>query len=96
VLGQIATSGSLPNACRAAILVMGMLNTPLLRAQSQPPGNIPDPKPTATDGAPVFEVATIKPSNFTEGVRLQLDPSSGLFRSMGTSLEALIVFAAAG
>lgn len=72
---------------------MGMLNTPLLLAQSQPAGNIPDPRPMATDGAPVFEVATIKPSNFAEGVRLQLDPTSGVFRTMGTSLEALIVFA---
>jgi uncharacterized protein (TIGR03435 family) len=72
---------------------MGILNTPLLRAQSQPPGNIPNPRPMATDGAPVFEVATIKLSNFAEGVRLQLDSSSGLFRTRGTSLEALIVFA---
>lgn len=42
--------------------------------------------------APEFEVSTIKPSTFMEGVRLQLDPS-GLFSTRATSLAALITFA---
>jgi hypothetical protein len=67
----------------------------LARATSRTAWVIPDagPPPTlmAADAGPVFEVATIKPSQF-EGVSLKLSPG-GLFESAGTTLSDLIKLA---
>jgi len=51
----------------------------------------PPPQQMAADADPVFEVATIKPSQ-NVSVSLKLSPS-GLFESGGTTLAALIKFA---
>jgi hypothetical protein len=55
------------------------------------PDASPPPKVMSADAAPVFEVATIKPSQFG-GVSLKLSPS-GLFESAGTTLSDLIKLA---
>lgn len=54
--------------------------------------NPPPPMPMSADANPVFEVATIKPSQYARGVSLQLNPS-GLFTTAGTSLSDLVKFA---
>lgn len=55
------------------------------------PDALPAPKPMAADATPVFEVASIKPSEAV-GVSLQLSPS-GVFTATGGSLSDLIKFA---
>jgi uncharacterized protein (TIGR03435 family) len=65
----------------------------LARATPETTWAIPDDAPPQmpADADPVFEVATIKPSQFG-GVTMKLSPS-GLFESAGTTLSALIKFA---
>jgi uncharacterized protein (TIGR03435 family) len=68
----------------------------LVRATADTAWAIPEPPLTPTpmdaNSKPVFEVATIKPSHFSEGVSVGVNPS-GLFSSRGTSLRELIKFA---
>ena len=56
------------------------------------PEPLPQPKPMSADANPVFEVATVKPSQSAGGVSLRVNPS-GLFTTTGTSLSDLIEFA---
>jgi uncharacterized protein (TIGR03435 family) len=67
----------------------------LVRATLETAWAIPDaaplPKSMAADADPVFEVATIKPSQY-QGVQLKLSPG-GLFEASGPTLSFLIRFA---
>jgi uncharacterized protein (TIGR03435 family) len=72
-------------AALATPVVVGMMNTPAIRAQSQ------SAAPSATAAAPRFEVASIKPSNDCMG-RAPRVPSPGRLE-VCAPLESLIYFA---
>lgn len=91
--------GKLANAEAVSITGVWSQGTPrplnLTRATPETAWVIPDapppPKPMQADAVPVFEVATIKPSQYP-GASLKLSPG-GLFEASGTTLSLLIKFA---
>ena len=81
----LAATGSL---VVAAPMIIGVLNAPLIRAQSQP-----SPEVMSADATPMFEVATIKPSKpGDDEVYIRVNPS-GVVNTKDTSLGHLIRFA---